>query len=376
MTAVIDSRASFAEAAGQDGRRLPTPGEVLAILRRRLGLLILAPLAVGALAYGAASLIPPTFTANTSFIPPQQAQSTATSALASLGALGGLVGGAANLRSSADQYVAILQSATVSDRIIEQFGLMAAYEAKFRVDARKLLGTRVRIAAGKKDGLISVSVDDTVPQRAADIANRYVDELRRINATLAVTEAQRRRLFFEQQLQLARDRLIKAQTALQGSGFNSGALKADPKSSAEGYARLKAELVAAEVRLQTLRGNFADGTAEVRQQQTAIAAIRGQLDRTEEATAPSGGADYITRYREFKYQETLFELYARQFELARVDESNEGALIQVVDKATPPERKSKPNRALITLSAALVSALLLMVMVVLRAPARQPEGSD
>lgn len=344
--------------------------EVLRVLRGRIVLLTLGPLMAGVLALGIAMLIPPTFTASTTLLPPQQAQGGAASALASLGPLAGLASGVAGISNSGDRYVALMQSAAISDRIVEQFKLMAVYDEKLRVDARRALAANVRIALGKKDGLITIEVDDKNPQRAADIANRYVDELRRITGTLAVTEAQQRRVFFERQLQLSKDRLIQAQQSLQASGFNPGALKAEPKAAADAYARLKSEATSTEVRLQTLRGSLADGTPEVRQQQAALAALREQLARAELATDTSGGSDYVGKYREFKYQETLFELYARQFELARVDESREGALIQVVDPATPPERKSKPKRATIAIGTMLAAAMLLAAWVVLRQSGR------
>ena len=175
-----------------------TLGEMGAALRERLVLLTVAPLAAGVLALGITYLIDPTFTAVTTFMPPQQAQSGAASALAALGPLAGLAGGAIAASNTGDRYVALMQSVTVSDRLIERFKLMEVYESKFRVDARKDLSKNVRISLGKKDGLINVEVDDTNPQRAADIANRYVDELRRVTAGLAVTEAQQRRMFFEQ----------------------------------------------------------------------------------------------------------------------------------------------------------------------------------
>ena len=349
-------------------------GEMVGVLREHLKLLVIAPLAAGLLALGITTLIAPTFTAVTTFMPPQQSQSSAASALASLGSLAGLAGGAAGISSPGERYVALMQSVSVSDRIVDQFKLMDVYEAKFRVDARKSLATNVRIALGKKDGLITVEVDDKSQQRAADIANRYVDELRRMTGTLAVTEAQQRRAFFERQLQQSRDRLVQAQQALQSSGFNAGALKAEPKAAAEAYARIKAETTAAEVRLQVLSGSMADNTPEVRQQQTILTALRAQLARAEQATDTSAGPDYVGRYREFKYQETLFELYARQFELARADESREGALIQVVDAATPPEKKSKPKRAITAVATTLIALLALMAFVLLRYSMRRPVG--
>lgn len=346
--------------------------EMLGALRSRRKLLILAPMIVGAVTLVLTGLVAPTFTATTTFMPPQQSQSSAASLLASLGPLAGLAGSGTASGNSAERYVALMQSVTLSDRIIDQFKLIEVYESKFKVDARKSLAENVQITLGKKDGLISVAVDDKSPQRAAAIANRYVTELRAMTQTLAVTEAQQRRVFFEQQLALSRDRLVVAQQALQASGFNAGALKAEPKAAAETYAKLKAQGTAAEVKLQTLRGSLADGAPEVIKQQAELEAVRSQLARAEQATDTTGGPDYIGKYREFKYQETLFELYARQFEIARGDESREGALIQVVDLASEPERKSKPKRAITTLACTLASFLLLVAFVLTRHALRKP----
>jgi uncharacterized protein involved in exopolysaccharide biosynthesis len=340
--------------------------ELIDLMRQHLILLIGGSLAAGLIVLGATYLVTPTFTATTTFFPPQQQQSATASVLATLGPLAGLAGAAGAVRTPADQYVALMQSVTVSDRIVDQFQLMQEYDLKFRVDARKALSNNVRMTVGKKDGLISVEVDDKSPQRAAAMANQYVDELRRMTATIAVTEAQQRRVFFEHQLQQTRDKLTAAQLALQASGFSQGALKAEPKAAAEGYARLRAEVTAAEVRLQTMRGNLVDDTPEVRQQQATLIALRSQLARLEQATDVRGGPDYVGKYREFKYQETLFELFARQYELARVDESREGALIQVVDVASPPERKSRPKRVVPAIVTTIAAALLLAMVVLIR----------
>lgn len=353
--------------------------EMWVALRERAKLLILAPLLVGAGAAGITGLIEPTFTATTTFLPPQQSQSQvgAASLLTSLGPLAGLAGGGAGVGVSADRYVGLMKSVTFSDRIVEHAKLIDVYESKFKVDARNDLANRVNITVGKKDGMISVAVDDKSPQRAADIANRYVIELRAMTQSLAVTESQQRRVFFEQQLTFSRDRLVMAQQALQASGFDAGALKAEPRAAADAYARLKAEAMTAEVRLQTLRNSLADGAPEVSRQQSELAALRSQLSRLEQATSSAGGPDYIGKYREFKYQETLFELYARQFEIARADESREGTLIQVVDPATPPERKSKPKRLLTILLSVGTTFILIVVFVLARRTVRQPnEGAE
>lgn len=320
--------------------------------------LVTVALVAGSIGYAASYLVKPTFTSTTTFLPPQQQQSTAASALASLGALAGLAGGSA-VKSPAEQYVALMQSVTVADRMIDRFKLMEVYEAKFRQDARKRLAASSQITVGKKDGLINVAVDDHDPRRAADMANQYVEELRYMTGHLAVSEAQQRRVFFEKQMQDTKSRLVAAQLALQDSGFSLGALKTEPKAAADDYARLRAELSAAEVKSQALRNSLADGAPEVRQQNAVVGALRSKLSELERNEAPENkGADYVTKYREFKYQETLFDLMAKQYEMARVDESREGALIQVVDVAKPAERKSKPSRRLFAIGAALIALII------------------
>ena len=329
-------------------------------------------LGVGVLVYGLTYLMDPIFTARTTFLPPQQQQSAAASALASLGGLAGLVGGGAG-RTPADQYVALMQSVTVEDRMIDRFKLIDSYKAKYRVDARTEPEKRVRISIGKKDGLISVEVDDESPQRAADMANQHVEELRRLTSVLAVSEAQQRRVFFERELKQTRDRLTDAQLALQTSGYSQGALKAEPRAAAESYAKLRADVTAAEVRLQSLRGTRADQSPEVQQQQALLGALRAELARSEAATSVAGGPDYISKYREFKYQEALFDLFSRQYEVARVDESREGTLIQVLDPATAPEKRSKPKRVLTAATVALISLLLMAAVLVFRHLRQPPE---
>lgn len=340
--------------------------ELFVILAAHWRLLVVAPIATAAITLGAISLVAPTYTAQTTFLPPQQQQSSAASALASLGALSGLAGGAAGIKSPGDQYVALMQSAKVEDRIIDQFKLMDIYEAKYRYQARKILEGNVRIALGKKDGLITIEADAGNPKLAADLANQYVLELRRISSELALTEAQQRRTFFENQLKRTKIQLSEAQVFLQGSGFNAGALKAEPKAAAESYARLKAEVTTAEVRLQTLRRSLSDSAPELQQQLGLLAALRAQLAKLESSVSSPNDSDYVSRYREYKYQESLFEMFSRQYEVARLDESREGALIQVVDAATPPEHKSKPKRALITLMAAFATLAILVISLPIR----------
>lgn len=356
--------------ADDDGLRLAVAVERL---RRRWIPVLVASMAVGALTFGATFLMKPVYTATTTIMPPQQSQSGSMAALASLSSslpgLAGLAGG--GLRSTGDHFVALLQSVTVSDRMIDRFKLQDVYDERLKVDTRRALASNARFRLSKKDGLLAIDVDDVDPKRAADMANHYVVELTRITDSLAVTEAQQRRLFFERQLQSARERLNKAQDVLLASGFHPDTLKSEPKAAADLYARRKAEVTMAEVQLQVLRQALTDTAPEVKSQLAALGALRAELSRLEQQTQKSGpGPDYVGAYREFKFRETQFELLVRQLELARLDESREGALIQVVDPAEVPEKRSRPRRSLIALGAALGCALLAVAWAVL-VPARR-----
>jgi tyrosine-protein kinase Etk/Wzc len=342
--------------------------DLLQTIVDNLRLLVLGPLAVGLAALGFSYTVPPSYTAQTSFLPPQQQQGMAASMLASLGALGGLAGAATGLKNPADQYVAFMKSNSVEDALIDRFKLIERYKAEFKQDARIRLEGSVKISSGK-DGLISVTVEDTDARFAADLANAHVEELTRLLSRLAVTEAQQRRQFFEKQLEQAKDRLTQAEIALSATGVSSNVLKSNPASAVAAVAALQAQVTVQEVKLGAMRGYLAETAPDFQQALVELANLRSQLSKLSKDNAPQtapGQSNYVSAYREFKYQETLFELFARQFEMAKVDESREGAVIQVLDKATPPERKSKPKKALIAIIATMAAGFALLLFVFVR----------
>jgi tyrosine-protein kinase Etk/Wzc len=364
----LNSNSSTSAVAPADDEDEISLLDLLQVVADNLRLLVLAPLVAGVLALGYSFTIAPTYTASVRFLPPQQQQSAAASMLASLGALGGLAGAASGLKSPSDQYLAFIKSRSVQDALIERFKLGERYESKFREDARKALEGRARASAGAKDGLITVEVDDKDPKFAAELANAHVDELQKLLARLAVTEAQQRRVFFEKQLANARDNLTRADLALKSSGVNSSALKASPQAAVEGLARLKAGITAQEIKLASMRGYLSENAPDFKQAQTELAALRSQLSRAEkeEPAAGPGQSDYVAKYRDYKYYETLFELFAKQYEIARVDESREGAVIQVLDAAQAPDHKSKPKKALIAMVTTLAVGFLILLLVFVR----------
>jgi tyrosine-protein kinase Etk/Wzc len=332
-----------------------------------LRLLILAPLAVGLAALAYSYTITPTFTATTLLLPPQQQQSASSILAQQLGALGALGGAAtAGLRNPNDQYVALLKSRAIEDRLIERFKLVERYEVELKHDARLRLEASTRASSGK-DGLIKLEFDDYDPAFAAEVANAYVEELARLLKSLAVTEAQQRRIFFEKLLTETRDRLASAQKALSATGVNPSALRGSPEATVAPLAQLQAQIRAQEVRVGVMRGYLAETSSEFRRAQDELAALRTQVQKAGQAVSPAAGeSDYIARFREFKYQETLFELFSRQYEIARVDESREGAIVQVIDKALPPERKAKPSKAKIATISTLVTFFIIIFMIFVR----------
>lgn len=344
-----------------------------------LRLLVVGPLVVGLVALSISFAITPTFTAQIAFLPPQQSQGMAAGLLNSLGALGGLAGAASGIKNPSDQYVSFLKSNSIQDALIDRFDLMSRYEVEFKADARKNLEAKVKIVAGK-DGIITVDVDDHEPKFAADLANGHVEELAKLLDRLAVTEAQKRRQFFEQQLGTTKEKLAAAEIALSETGVNASVLKSNPSSAVAAVAMLQAQVTSQEVKLGAMRGYLAESAPEFKQAMTELLNLRAQLAKQSQSyeissngqnakdlkNGKAGQDDYINRYRDFKYQETLFELFAKQFEMAKLDEAREGATIQVVDIAQPPELKSKPKKGLIAVLSTLASGFALLLFVFLR----------
>ena len=345
---------------------------ILQVMADNLRLLVLAPLAAGLLALAYTYTQAPTYTATTKFLPPQQQQSAAATMLQNIGPIaggmaGGIVGGLGPRVNPGDLYVTFLNSQRVRDIVIERLKLQERYKTEHAEDTRRELAQKVMVTNGK-DGLVGIVVNETDPQFAATLANTYVVALRTMLTNFAVTEAQQRRVFFEGQLAETKDNLIKAEQALKASGISGNTLKTTPASAVDQVAKLKAAITAQEIKLASMRGYLTESAPEFKQAMLELSALRNQLAGmgAEERTGNSGEGDYISKYRSFKYYETLLELFTKQYEVARVDESREGAIIQVLDVAEPPARRSSAKRAQIATVTAVGVGILLLIFVFLR----------
>lgn len=337
--------------------------DLLIVLAKHKRLLVGLPVAFATLALAYGLIAKPVFEAKTTILPPQQQQSSAASMLASLGGLAGGAGAALGIKNPNDLYIAMLQSQVVSNKLIERFKLKDIYEAKTLTDTRKELADNSKIASGK-DGLIAITVEDYSPQRAAQIANAYVEELKALSKTLAVTEAGQRRLFFENQLNKTRKDLADAEIALKQTQEKTGVLQleAQGKATMEALANLRAQIATRQVQLAAMKNFATEQNPDYQRIQAELRGLQQQLTElikggneddvlVARAKAPEVAVEYLRKVRNLKYQETLFELMAKQFEMAKLDEARDGASIQVLDIATMPEKKSKPKRALLILIA-------------------------
>jgi tyrosine-protein kinase Etk/Wzc len=353
------------------GNRQEDSGDEISILdllviltaRRRLVLKATAVFAVVGLAL--ALLLPTRFTAKTIILPPQQGSSlasTLTSQLAGMSGLASLAGSALGMKSPNEMYVAMLRSQAVEDAMIDRFGLMKEYKCRYISQARKVFERRFDVDGNGKDGLIHISVDDPDPRRAAEMANAYVDAFRTLSQGLAITEAAQRRVFFDQQVNDTKEKLANAEETLKVTEQKTGMLQVDSQARAliESAAMLRGQIEAKEVQIEMMRTYAGDQNAALIEAEQGLAGMRAQLQKLggseDDDTAgliqpkgmvPQAGLEYIRAYRDVKYYETLFEFLARQLELAKLDEAKEGALIQTVDPAVIPDRKSFPPRTLI-----------------------------
>lgn len=350
--------------------------------------LFAVPLFTTSVAIVVSLIMTPVFTAKTLMMPPQQQQSSAASALASLGALAGLAGGAAGVKSPDEMYIAFMGSESLQNSIIKKMNLQTRYEAKTLTDTRADLKGAVKITSDKKSGLISIEATDKDPLFAAQLANLYIDELHNLLGRLAVTDAQQRRVFYEDQIKKTQADLVNAESrfrlANEKSGMQMTSILAE--TSLRANAEMRGQIAAKEVQLQAMSRFETTQNPDVQKLTSEMSALRQQLSKLESGSGNTTSAvnpmqqEASQAYRDIKVQQAMLEVLIKQYEIARVDEAKEGPLVQQVDPATPPERRSKPKRSLIVLVSALgglfLGVLAAFVRRSIKKAATDPESSQ
>lgn len=327
---------------------------------------------------------PVSYTATTVILVPQQGSGTAAALMSALGgggAMAALAGGDSQIASSSETYVGVLASRTVADDLITQFNLEKVYHQHSMYSTRLALKHHTKLEAAR-GFLIRISVEDRDANRAASMANAYVEALWRVNRHLALTTGSQRRLFFEQQVEAERKPLAEAEDAFREIQQKTGVIQlaGQEELTLRSIAQIRAQIQAREIEVQMLRTTATEQNPDVQRLESAIAGLKAQLqqaqgdagDAGDDTFVPAGklpqaGLEYLRRARDLRYHEALFELLSRQYEQARVDEAKDPALIQVVDQAIPPDKRSWPPRTLLVLLSMVASSFLLTGFVLARA---------
>ena len=331
---------------------------VVDLLMDRRAFVLAVSLGVAALSFCVSLMLPNTFKATALVMPPDHS----SSALSMLGAGGGAASAlpsgalaALNMKNPSDLYVALMQSPAVEDALIDRFDLAALYRQKHRSLVRSKLESNTQILADAKSGIISVSVVDKDPQRAANMANGMVQAFEKFSSQLAITDAARRRLFFERRVAEAKDNLTHAEDTLKATSSKTGVLEPEGNARAMiGFeSQLRTEIATKTVELQSLKVYLSDDNPQVQVAERELQSLRRQADALEAKSGSSysksgessASLDYMRALREVKGDETLYELLLKNLEVAQLDEARDGTVIQVVSPATAPDLKYGPHRS-------------------------------
>jgi tyrosine-protein kinase Etk/Wzc len=355
--------------------------DLLIILGEGKGIIFAVTVGFIIFAFIVSLIMPKSYTASVMLLPPQESNSLGSALNSQLGGMAALLGSGLGLKNTNDTYIAMFKSEAVEDGMVEHFGLMQQYHVKFLSDARKIFESHTTLDGSGKDGMIHIAIVDKDPNRAAQLANGYVDQFRLLSENIAITEASQRRLFFQKELEKTKDQLANAEEALKLTESTTGVMQVDMQARAltESASSLRGQITAKEVQIQGMETYATGENSQLVQAESELASLRAQLAKVggsedspgseliiPKGKVPQAGLEFVRKQRDVKYYETIFEILARQFEAAKLDEAREGAIIQVVAPATVPDRRSSPKRAIIVIVATFVGVFFGVLFALLR----------
>lgn len=333
-----------------------TFSEIVAFLRRNVRLISMTTCGIAAFAAIVSLIIPSQYTAKCTIVPPKEESDLSSLIASQFGGIGSLAASASGIKikDPNEYYIGILKSTNVADTLIHAFDL------KNRFDVPTLHDSRIKLALhsnleSRKDGLISISYTDKEPEIAAEISNAYSKQLMRVLTELQRDNAKIRRSFFEKEMFEMQTKLGSSENRLRD--YLHGQKLLDVPSALrvqiEENARLEAEIFTKEIAQKAMSSRLSPQNPDLQQIQIELAELRkrkklGNASAFGREPHDSGllgvGTEYVRLYRDFKYQETLYEVLSKQYELAKLDEAKAGTLVQLIDSATPPEKRSSPKR--------------------------------
>jgi len=275
-------------------------------------------------------------------------------------------------------YGDILESRTVADHIISDYNLQAVYGTTKLENAENILGALTKVKT-EREGLIRVTVQDTSPQRAADLANDYLRQLDILNGQLVLTSIGQQRAYLEREMVNEKNALADSEVALKeveesGSGLTPDAVA---KSGLTALDQTRAQLRAEQIRLAALLTGDTEANPEVVRTRSEIAGLNVQLNSLQSGSTsnengvpirqvPQQELEFTRRQREVLFHETLFDLLAKQFEEAKQQEARTPSIVQVLDPAVPSSHKAWPPRTYYGALAAIAGIVVGTFLVVLR----------
>jgi len=337
--------------------------------------------------FGLVFLIPVQYESTVRIMPPEQSGSEAAMFAALAGralggeALGGLAASLLGTHNSGALFVDLLRSGSVTGNLIDRFKLQSVYNTRYHVDAAKKLGRRTAIVQDKKSGVISLTVTDTDPRRARDMAQAYLDELNVLVNRTSTSSAHQERVFIERRLDAVRRDLDRAQLAMSefSSTHTTIDIREQTRATVEAAAKLQAEMIVTRGELQSLEQMYGDQNVRVRAAQARLANLKSEIGKlggsSAELTAdtdsvahdgtsaaepepasypplrqlPRLAVPFANLYRNVRVQENIFELLTQQYEVARIQEAKDVPVVNIIDAPGIPEKKSFPPRKLTTL---------------------------
>lgn len=329
-----------------------------------------------------AFLLPSNYESRTQLMPPD-GQSSTLGMLAALGARAGIGGSAfgigadfLGLKSSGALFINLLSSDSVRDDLINRFDLRHVYWTSTYRAARKSLSSHTDLEEDKKSGVLSITVSDHDPHRAAAMARAYVEELNQLVTTLNTSSAHRERVFLEDRLKVVKRDLDESAKAFSEFSSKNTAIdiKEQGKAMVEAAATLQGEAIAAESELRGLEQIYAPENVRVRSVRARLAELKRQLNKlggtsSLDPSVDSGvdgsiypsirqlpilGVTYADLFRRVKIDETVYEVLTQEYEMARVEEAKQVPSVKVIDPAKVPERRSGPSRLLIVFGGSLL----------------------
>lgn len=340
-----------------------------------------------------AFLLPKEYVSTARIMPPEQG-SNSSALLAvllgktSAGGLAGLAGSLLGTKSNGALFLALLRSGTVSGRLIDRFGLQQEYHKRYRDDTARKLARLTKITEDAKSGVITIAVTDQTRQGARNLAQGYLDELNNLVARVSTSSAGREREFIEKRLNTVKAELQRAQLEL--SDFSSKNttvdIKEQTRATVDAGARLEGQLIANESELDSLRQIYGDQNVRVRAAEARTATLQRELQRANGVSdqnfgaegidaahpypalrqLPALGVQWTNLYRNVRIHETVFDLLSEEYETARIEEAKSIPTLGIVDFPSFPERKSRPHRTLIVLTATLISIVITAVFLLAR----------